>query len=248
MTLFQRNFKLIVTYDGSTFFGFQLQPDCSTIQGTLEEIISSVVGEKVRILGAGRTDTGVHALGQVASFKTNCKIPVEKLVFCLNERLPDSVRVLSVEEVNKDFHPRFMAKGKHYRYIFRTGKLFSPFLSRYSFQVSRKLDIGKMSSGAEKFLGEYDFAAFAKSPGKVENSIRKMFASRIEVDGDFVFFDIVGSGFLHNMVRNMAKALFLIGKGEMKPCVIDELYENQDRTHLGSPAPPGGLYLMKVMY
>ncbi|MBF0405835.1 MAG: tRNA pseudouridine(38-40) synthase TruA [Candidatus Riflebacteria bacterium] len=244
----KRNIKLTVTYDGSGFFGFQLQPEVPTVQGTLEKVLQVVLGEKVRVAGSGRTDTGVHACRQVVAFETRCPIPVDKLLVCMNSRLPETLRILTVQEVPEDFHPRFSAKGKHYRYVFRSGAEFSPFLARYCFQIPEKLDFEKMAAAAPVFTGKNDFAAFARSPDRYENTVREVFTSEVEKSGDFIFFDVSGSGFLHNMVRNMAKAFYLIGKGEMQPFEIDELYQNRDRTRLGNPAPAGGLYLMKVMY
>ena len=248
MTLAQRNLKLIVTYDGSGFFGFQYQVGVPTVQATLEQAASAILRENVRVVGSGRTDTGVHALGQVATVRTGCPIPVDKLRLAMNNGLPESVRVLSIEEVPDEFHPRFSAKGKQYRYVIQPVKRFSPLLARLSCQVEEPLDLAAMQEGATRFPGEHDFSAFTRSPDRYENPHRLILDARIGQEGSALVFDVTGTGFLHNMVRNMAKALILIGQHRMMPQEIDELYRNQDRTRLGAPAPPGGLYLMKVMY
>lgn len=248
MTLDPRNLKLIVTYDGSGFFGFQYQIGVPTVQAALEQAVFAITRENVRVIGSGRTDTGVHALGLVATVKIVCPIPVDKLRLAMNSGLPESVRVLSIEEVPADFHPRFSAKGKQYRYIIQPVKRFSPLLARLCCQIEDPLDLAAMQEGAARFPGEHDFSAFARSPDRFENPRRLILDARIEREGSALVFDVIGTGFLHNMVRNMAKALILIGQHRMDPHEIDELYRNQDRTRLGSPAPPGGLYLMKVMY
>ncbi|MBF0499501.1 MAG: tRNA pseudouridine(38-40) synthase TruA [Candidatus Riflebacteria bacterium] len=248
MTLSPRNLKMIVTYDGSAFNGFQIQPDVPTVQAELERTAGLIFGTASRVVGSGRTDTGVHALGQVAMVKTVCPIPVDKLRLAMNARLPESIRVRSIEEVSSEFHARFSAKSKQYRYLIRPVKEVSPFLVRFCHQIVEPLDIEKMREGAARFVGVHDFSAFTRSPVRVEEPRRHILKSEIEVLEGTIVFDVIGTGFLYNMVRNMTKALLLIGLGKMEPNEIEELYRNQDRTRLGAPAPPGGLYLMKVMY
>jgi tRNA pseudouridine38-40 synthase len=239
---------MIVAYDGSSFSGFQLQPGVPTIQGELEKAAGSILDERVRVSGSGRTDTGVHALGQVVTFKTACPIPIDKLIVSMNRLLPGSIRIRSIESAADDFHARFSAKGKQYRYLIKSVQAASPFLERFFFQVPHPLDLDRMKSGAAEYLGLHHFGSFTKSPDPQEDLNREIYESRITLEGDVIVYDVVGSGFLHNMVRNMVKALVLLGLQKMQPGEITELYRNQDRRRLGAPAPPGGLYLMKVMY
>ncbi|HNW35108.1 MAG TPA: tRNA pseudouridine(38-40) synthase TruA [Candidatus Ozemobacteraceae bacterium] len=243
-----RHLKLNVTYDGSGYFGFQLQANVPTIQGDLEKAFGIILSESVRVHGSGRTDTGVHALGQVVLIHTTCPIPVDKLIKALNGVLPPAIRVTSVEETSPEFHPRFSAKAKSYRYLFKRVRERTPFLERFYCQVVGEIDVGRMREGAAMFAGEHDFSSFTRSPDTKDNPVRKILSADVTEQGDEIVFDVTGNGFLHNMVRNMARALLLIGRNEMEPHEIVELYRNQDRRRLGPPAPAAGLYLMKVMY
>ena len=244
----ERYIKLIVTYDGSAFSGFQFQPDVPTVQGELERAFALITRQKCRAVGAGRTDAGVHAIEQVVLFRTECPIPLDKLIIGLNGALPASLRVSRAEEAEEGFHPCFSSRGKHYRYLFRFVKTRSPFLERFFWQIEDKLDIVKMQSAAKVFIGEHDFAAFAKSPQKYESTVRNILETSVTLEGELIVFDVIGTGFMHNMVRNMAQALYLVGKNEMDESEINELYRNHNRRRLGAPAPPGGLYMMRVMY
>lgn len=248
MTKPLRHIKLLVTYDGSAFSGYQFQPHLPTVQGELERVVKLITKEKCRAVGAGRTDTGVHAVEQVVLIRTECPIPVEKLIIGMNGALPGALRISRAEEVEEGFHPCFSAKGKHYRYLFRVVANDSPFLERFFWQIPVQPDLDAMSSAAEKFIGDHDFAAFAKSPHQYESTVRRILETEVRQNGPVIEFNVIGTGFMHNMVRNLAKALYLIGTGEMKSEEIHELYRNQNRRRLGAPAPPGGLYLMKVMY
>ncbi len=248
MTLRQRNLKMVVTYDGSAFFGFQFQPGVPTIQGELESVAGRVLGEKVRCIGSGRTDTGVHAMAQVVGVKTSCPIPVEKLYLAMNRSLPGSIRVRSVDEADPGFHPRFSATGKHYRYLIRPVTEPSPFLERYVWQVIESLEVERMQQAAAVFVGTHDFSSFARSPERFEDPRRTILSSAVRREGDVIVYDVVGTGFLHNMVRNMARALVLAGSGKLQIEDVIELLRRQDRRRLGPPAPPAGLYLMEVRY
>lgn len=248
MTKITRYIKLLVTYDGSAFSGYQFQPKLPTVQGELERVIRLITGEKSRAVGAGRTDTGVHAVEQVVLIRTECPIPIEKLIIGMNGALPGALRICGAEEVNEDFHPCFSASGKHYRYLFRLVAQRSPFLERFFWQLEGQPDIALMQNAAELFIGKNDFAAFAKSPHQYESTVRTVLETCVSQHNEIIQFDVIGTGFLHNMVRNMAKALHLVGTGQMQVQEILELYRNQNRRRLGAPAPPGGLYLMKVKY
>ena len=248
MTKPLRCLKLTVTYDGSAFFGYQYQPELPTVQGELERVIKLITQNWSRAIGAGRTDTGVHAVEQVVLIRTECPIPIEKLIIGMNGALPGSLRVSRAEEVDEDFHPCFSARGKHYRYLFHLVEHRSPFLERFYWQLEKKPEIELMQAAAAKFVGEHDFAAFAKSPQKYESTVRTILEAKVTQFDQIIQFDVIGTGFMHNMVRNMARAIYLAGMNEMEPEWIYELYRNHDRRRLGAPAPPGGLYLMKVMY
>jgi tRNA pseudouridine38-40 synthase len=237
-----------VTYDGSAFFGFQYQPEVSTVQGELERVIKSITKKKCRVIGAGRTDAGVHAVEQVVLLRIECPIPIEKLIIGMNGALPGFLRVSRAEEVNSSFHPRFSAKAKHYRYLFHHGEKKSPFLERFFWQIEQIDDFKLIKKASEMFVGEHDFYSFAKSPQKYESTIRKIISVDLTQNEQIIQFDVIGTGFMHNMVRNLAKALYLVGMRKMTPKNISELYRNHNRNVLGAPAPPGGLYLMKVMY
>ena len=248
MTNTPRYIKLLVTYDGSAFFGYQYQPHIPTVQGELERAFKLITGEKSRGVGAGRTDTGVHAVEQVVLFRTECPIPVEKLIIGMNSALPGALRICRAEEVEESFHPCFSARGKHYRYLYRLVNTRSPFLERFFWQLEQTPDVAKMHEAAGLLVGEHNFAAFAKSPHQYESTVRTVLETSVVRTDELIIFDVIGTGFMHNMVRNMAKTLQLIGSGQMRSEEILELYRNQNRRRLGAPAPPGGLYLMKVMY
>lgn len=249
LTLKPRYIKLIVTYDGSAFNGYQYQPDVPTVQGELERAFKLITrGEESRAIGAGRTDAGVHAIGQVVLFTTTCPIPLEKLIIGLNSAIPGSLRISRAEEVEEGFHPCFSARGKHYRYLWKLVNEPSPFYERFYWQLTKCPDIELMKEAAKLYVGEHDFASFAKSPQQYESTFRNILKSEITLIDDILQFDVVGTGFMHNMVRNMAKVLYLIGTNQMAKEEIEELYRNQDRHRVGAPATPGGLYLMKVMY
>jgi tRNA pseudouridine38-40 synthase len=248
LTLRTRYIKMTVTYDGSAFFGYQYQPDKPTVQGELERALELITKECSRCTGAGRTDTGVHAVEQIVLFRTRCPIPLDKLIIGVNRAISSFLRVSRAEEVEEAFHPCFSAKSKHYRYLFLRVKEPSPFFERYYWQITESLDTELMSLAAKQFIGEHDFASFAKTPSKYDSTVRNIIDSYVTIKDDFIIFDVIGEGFMHNMVRNLAKALYLIGTGRMQSEKIKELYLNHDRRLLGAPAPPNGLYMMKVMY
>ncbi len=244
-----RYIKLYVTYDGSAFFGYQFQPNVPTVQGELERAFKLITrGEESRAIGAGRTDAGVHAIEQIALIKTRCPIPLEKLIIGLNSAISKSLRISRAEEVEEGFHPCFSARGKHYRYLWKLVDTLSPFDERFYWQLTERPDIDKMKEAAKVYIGEHDFAAFAKSPEQYESTIRNILEAEVSFKDNILQLDVIGTGFMHNMVRNMARALYLIGMNQMTAKEIEELYRNHDRRKLGAPAPPNGLYLMKVMY
>ena len=219
-----RNLKLTLAYDGSDFSGWQVQPEAPTIQGTLASAIGRVTGEKVLPQGSGRTDAGVHALGQVATFKSQSVIPAENLVVALNDVLPASIRVLQAEEAAADFHARHSAKAKTYRYRMYRGGICPPFLARYVWHYPYPLNETAMGAAAELVIGEHDFTSFAavdaekgipeKGP---EQNVRQIFSSCLAREGEELVYTLRGNGFLHHMVRNLMGTFVLVGKATLVP-------------------------------
>lgn len=249
-----RNLKLILSYDGADFAGWQVQPDAVTVQGVLASAIGRITGEKVLPQGSGRTDAGVHALAQVASFATESSVPTANFVRALNDILPGSVRVLEVQEAGPDFHARHSAVGKTYRYRISRSPICPPFLARYVCHYPYPLDEEAMARAASRVEGEHDFASFAAvdpergregSPG---SNVRRIFSSRWERQGDEFVYTVRGSGFLHHMVRNLVGTFILVGKGTLAPEDFTRILEARDRSAAGATAPPNGLYLVNVEY
>ena len=247
-----RNLKLTLAYDGHEFFGWAIQPDRPTVQGTLVETLSKITGEKVRLHGSGRTDAGVHALGQVAHFKTRSPIPPENLQRALNALLPASIRVYGVEEVPLDFHARWHARGKTYRYRILCAAVCPPFLRHYVYHYPLDLDVVAMQRAAPLFEGEHDFSTFGTwDPDQADSSrVRTVYASRLECDGehDEIVYTVRGRSFLRYMVRKLVGTLLEVGKGRLAPEDIPRLFEARDRALAGPTIPPEGLYLVEVEY
>ena len=253
---FLRKFKLVLAYDGSEFSGWQVQPDANTIQGTLASAIGRLTGEKVLPQGSGRTDAGVHALAQVASFAAKSPIPSENLVKALNDILPASIRVLEASEVPLEFHARKSARAKTYRYRIFRGPICPPFLARYVWHYPYLLDEEAVRQAAEQVHGEHDFTSFAavdperkkdENNGEPSN-MRHIFSSHWERQGDELVYTVRGSGFLHHMVRNLVGTFLLVGKGTLKPDDIRRILEARDRSAAAATAPANGLYLVSVEY
>jgi tRNA pseudouridine38-40 synthase len=249
-----RNIKLVLAYDGTDFCGWQVQPDTATVQGTLASAIGRLTGENVLPQGSGRTDAGVHALAQVASFTTDSPIPAENLVKALNDILPHSIRVLEAAEVNREFHARKSARAKTYRYRMYRGAVCPPFLARYVWHFPYPLEEGAMAQAAELVVGEHDFTSFAAvdpetgmENGRASN-VRRVLMSRWEQAGDEFVYTVCGNGFLHHMVRNLVGTFILVGKGTLAPSDISRILQARDRSAAGATAPANGLYLMEVKY
>lgn len=252
-----RNLKLILAYDGSDFAGWQVQPDSATIQATLAAAISRITGEAILPQGSGRTDAGVHALAQVATFATESSVPTANFVKALNDILPPSVRVLEVEEAAADFHARKSARGKTYRYrIYRAG-ICPPFLARYVWHYPYPLNEDAMIRAARLVEGEHDFTSFAAvdperrrdgEPGPLPNNVRRIFSSGWGRHEDEFVFTVKGSGFLHHMVRNLVGTFILVGKGTLQPEDLTRILAARSRSAAGATAPASGLYLVNVEY
>jgi tRNA pseudouridine38-40 synthase len=249
-----RNLKIVLAYDGSDFSGWQAQPDAATIQGTLASAIGRLTGEKVLPQGSGRTDAGVHALAQVATFATESPIPAGNLVNALNDILPASIRVLEVTEAPLEFHARKSAHAKTYHYRIYRGGICPPFLARYVWHFPYPLDEDAMQRAAGFVIGEHDFTSFAAvDPERARDdqtisNVRQIFASTWKRDGKELIYIVRGSGFLHHMVRNLVGTFVLIGKSTLKPEDMTIILEARNRSAAGATAPASGLYLVSVEY
>ena len=247
-----RNLKLIIAYDGTDFAGWQIQPDAATVQGTLLLAIGRITGEKVLPQGSGRTDAGVHALAQVATFQTVSAIPTKNFVIALNDILPASIRVLAAEEVAPDFHPRKSAQAKTYRYRIYREAICSPFLSRYVWHYPYPLDEAALREAASLVEGEHDFTSFAAvDPERGRegiSNVRRIFSSQWRKEACELIYEVRGNGFLHHMVRNLVGMFLLVGKRTLKSADVTRILEAKDRSAAGATAPASGLYLVNVEY
>ncbi|MGA2100526.1 MAG: tRNA pseudouridine(38-40) synthase TruA [Candidatus Sulfotelmatobacter sp.] len=249
-----RNLKLILSYDGAEFSGWQVQPDAGTVQGTLASAIGRITGEKVLPQGSGRTDAGVHALAQVVTFVTESSVPIQNFVKALNDILPASVRVLHVAEMPGEFHARHSARGKTYRYRMYRSSICPPFLARYVWHYPYTLDEEAMARAAALIVGEKDFTSFAAvdpergREGEQVSNVRTIFSSSWERSGDELIYTVRGSGFLHHMVRNLVGTFVLVGRGTLQAEDVTRIIEARNRSAAGATAPASGLYLVEVEY
>jgi tRNA pseudouridine38-40 synthase len=249
-----RNIKLILSYDGSEFSGWQVQPNAPTVQGTLASAIGRVTGEKVLPQGSGRTDAGVHALAQVATFATESTVPTANFVKALNDILPPSVRVFEAQDAASDFHARHSARAKSYRYRIYRAAICPPFLARYVWHYPFPLDEAAMAGGASLVEGEHDFTSFAAvdpergREGVPVSNVRHIFSSNWSRQGDEFVYTVRGSGFLHHMVRNLVGTFILVGKGTLPVEGLRGTLEARNRSAAGATAPASGLYLVNVEY
>ncbi len=251
-----RTFKLILQYEGSNYAGWQTQDNAVTIQELIEQTLATVLQEQVRVAGASRTDAGVHALGQVAAFKTSNSIPIQKLHRALNGILPPDIRVAEVAEVEEGFVPRY-AKEKTYRYAIACGEFLSPFQNRYAWHIRESLNFDAMQEAAKPLVGEHDFTSFTASGGGEKNHVRTIlsitfgaggFVSTCAGEENLYHFDIVANGFLYKMVRNIIGTLVEVGRGKVAPEQIGRILEKKNRTLAGPTAPAHGLCLVSVRY
>jgi tRNA pseudouridine38-40 synthase len=247
-----RNVLLRLSYDGTDFFGWQIQPQRPTIQGVLTEAIFQITGESVHVHGAGRTDAGVHACGQAANVPLVCRIPCENLVKALNDRLPESIRVLSAQEVPPEFHARRAASSKTYRYRIFRGRICPPLLCRYVYPFPAPLQEEAMQAAAREFEGTRNFRSLAshdesdRRPGK--SFVRSIYSSVLERAGEELVYTVVGNGFLHHMVRNIVGTLLALGRGQIVRGSIPLILAASDRSAAGPTVPARGLHLVCVEY
>lgn len=246
-----RNLKLTVAYDGTRYHGFQSQASRSlpTVQAELEAAWKRLVGEEVRVIGAGRTDAGVHALGQVVNFKTAVSsIPAERVPYAFNSVLPRDVAVLECEEADPEFHARFDARRKLYEYRVLNRPLPSPVDRLYTYHVSAPLDVEAMQEGAHLLVGTHDFSAFSGSSGRPRNPVRTLTRCTVWREGERVHFAVEGDGFLYHMVRSIVGTLLQVGLGKEPPGWVGKVLASRDRTRAGPTVPSQGLFLVAVYY
>jgi len=241
-------FKITLAYDGTDFVGWQRQAAGVSVQGLVEEALAEFQAGDVPVAGAGRTDAGVHARGQVASFTLARDIAPETLQRALNAKLPDTIRVLEAAIAPESFHARFDASAKTYRYRIVNAAVLSPFERRYALHVPEPLDVDAMAAAAQRLLGRHDFAVFQSVGTPVQSTEREIFDAAVSRSGDLVIVDVRANGFLRHMVRAITGTLLDVGRGRRNPAWIDQLLSSRDRSQAGQGVPAPGLYLMSVEY
>lgn len=240
--------RLIVSYDGTNYCGWQIQNNGITVEGVLNSALSDLLGEDISVIGASRTDSGVHAMGNVAVFDTDTKIPTDKIMYALNQRLPQDVRVQKSEEVPADWHPRFCDSTKTYEYKILNRKIPDPLQRFYTHFTYVPLDDEKMQEAAGYIIGEHDFASFCSSGSQVETTVRTVYSLDVSKNDDVITIRISGSGFLYNMVRIIAGTLMQAGSSVYPPEHVKEIIESKDRGQAGPTAPACGLTLVGIEY
>ena len=250
-----RHFKLTIAYDGTDFHGWQIQANRPTIQGEIVSVLQQLTQEKIMLHGAGRTDAGVHALGQVASFRTQSGLSAQEFQRALNALLPPTIRIVGAEEVGPDFNARWSARGKTYRYRLYRGKVVPPAIWRYVLHYPFPLDEDAMRDAAARFVGMHDFASFAASTGsedddKERSTEREIYSTELArtPDNEELVLTVRGRSFLRYMVRKMVGTLLDVGRGKLTPADIERLYELRDRSKSGPTVPPQGLVMVEVQH
>ena len=243
-----KRIKLTIAYDGTNYCGWQIQPNGITIEEILNKALSKMTGEEILVIGASRTDSGVHAMGNVAVFDTETTIPAEKIAVALNQRLPEDIVITKSEEVPLDFHPRYCNCSKTYEYHIINTRIPIPTKRLTNYFVSYVLDIDKMRQAASYLVGEHDFVSFCNVRTDVENTVRTITALDIMTNGNEITIRITGNGFLYNMVRIIVGTLVRVGRGFYEPEKVKEILEAKDRKAAGVTAPAHGLMLVEIKY
>lgn len=240
--------RLIVAYDGTSYHGWQVQDNGITIESELNRCLTNLLGEEIQVIGASRTDAGVHALGNVAVFDTENRMPAGKISYALNQRLPEDIRIQKSEEVPPDWHPRYCDSRKTYEYRIYRGEFPMPVKRLYSHFTYRPLDVGKMCQAAEFLVGEHDFKSFCQTGAQVESTVRTLYSLEVEEQGADLVIRVCGNGFLYNMVRILAGTLMEVGQGKRTPQSMTEVLAAKNRSAAGPTAPACGLTLVKYEF
>jgi len=243
-----RNIKLKISYHGKYFSGWQRQKELKTVESEIENALSKILNENVNIFGSGRTDSGVHAIEQIANFKTEKKIPLNAFLYGLNSILVSGIRIQDVEEVDLNFHSRKSAKKKTYKYQIYNSNVSSPLYDDFYSWVKYPLNFQKMKEASKYFLGEHDFLSFAASKNSTKTTIRTIYDIDFQKNDKIIIFRITGNGFLMKMVRNIMGTLIEVGLGKYEPNIIPIILEKKDRKEAGKTASASGLFLEKVYY
>ena len=242
-------YKCIISYDGTAFAGYQVQPEKRTVQSELEAALEKMhKGEKVKVTASGRTDAGVHAKGQVIHFLSTNDFPVENWKKALNALLPGDIAVLDVEKASEEFHARFDPIGKEYRYMINRGPIRDPFRRNYAYNYPYPLDLEAIREAIPYLEGTHDFTSFCATNTNVIDKVRTIHKIELKEEGDALTLCFVGTGFLYNMVRILVGTLLEVGNGKRKPSDMKEILSKQDRQFAGKTAPGHGLYLWEVFY
>lgn len=245
----ERNIKLTVAYDGTRYHGFQRQSNALAVQQVLEDRLETIFGHKLSLNASGRTDTGVHAHGQVVNFYTTGSIPSDRIVEAASSVLPEDIVVIAAEEVDKSFHSRRSARSKTYMYRIFNDRLPNPFERHYAWHVSRKLDFAAMEAAVRQIVGTHDFSAFKAAGGPPVSPVKTIFSAECQRKDDaLIQFTFTGNGFLYHMVRNLVGTFVEIGTGRRASSEFAQILACCDRRRAGATAPPQGLYLMHVEY
>lgn len=243
-----KNIKLTIEYDGTNYCGWQRQLNGISVEETLEKVIIDLFKDNIKIIGCSRTDSGVHARGQVVTFKIETKIPTQKIPRAINARLPKDIVVVNAEEVSMDFHPRYSAISKEYSYGIFNRSIPPALMKGFYWHVGYELNVDNMRKAASYFIGEHDFSAFKSQGGSTTTSIREIYSLDIIKDGDYLTIRIKGNGFLYNMVRIIVGTLIEVGRGKIPYDSIEHIIESKDRRLAGVTAKAHGLCLEKVYY
>ena len=243
-----KRIKLTIAYDGTNYCGWQVQPNGITVEEVVNKALKKLTGEDIQVIGASRTDSGVHALGNVAVFDTHTTIPPERISYALNQRLPEDIVIVKSEEVAEDFHPRYCDCSKTYEYHILNTRILIPTKRLTNYFVSYDLDVEKMRKAAGYLIGEHDFVSFCNVRTDVEDTVRTVTELEILKDGEEITIRISGNGFLYNMVRIIVGTLIRVGRGFYEPEKVKEILEAKDRKAAGVTAPPHGLILAEIRY
>ncbi len=244
----KRNLRIVIEFDGTEFYGWQVQKGFRTVQGEVQRAVKEIVGRDTLVIGAGRTDAGVHARGQVANFHTVSRLSCPKWIQALNSHLPEDVAIVAADEVPLEFHAQFDAHGKTYRYALLNRAARTALERRVVHRVSAPLDAAAMAEGAKLLVGTHDFRAFGSDMAKKEKTVRTIGLFTVAREGDSILFDVSGDGFLYNQVRSMVGTLIEVGLGKRPPAWMREVLESRDRAKAGVNVPARGLTLLEVRY